>query len=310
MMKLVAKISAAALCVAAASLDMMAQSDVAMPFLSIDRSPVSSAMAGAGMASSSEIAYASFRNSAVIPFSEKKADFGVSYQNWAPDGVKSTNLNLGAAMRFGKRIGISLGGAYQMGEKYTAMDNSGNPKGSFTPSDFIVNAGVGVKIANPFSLGANLRYASQSIADGVSYNAFAADVFALYRVAGVNITAGVTSVGSSVKSDNSGSFSLPSAAVVAGSYTVKAGESHGIGLNLDADYYFTGDFAASFGAQYAFKDMVFVRAGYHYGGDSVLPSYASFGVGAAFKGIALNVSYLTASDGLKNTLNIGLGYSF
>ncbi len=310
MMKFVAKISAVAVCVAAAALDLRAQSDVAMPFLSIDRSPVTSAMGSAGLASSSEIAYASFRNPAVIPFSERKGDFGVSYQNWAPDGVKSTNLNLGATMRLGKRIGVTLGGAYEMGEKYTVSDNSGNPKGTFTPSDMIVNAGMGVKIANPFSLGVNLRYASQSLADGVSYSAFAADVFALYRVAGVNITAGVSSVGSSIKSDKTGSFSLPASAVVAGAYTIKAGAANSIDLALDANYYFSGDFAASLGAQYAFKDFVFVRAGYHYGGDSVMPSFASVGVGGAFKGISLNVSYLIASEGLKNTLNIGLGYSF
>ena len=281
MMKFVAKISAVAVCVAAAALDLRAQSDVAMPFLSIDRSPVTSAMGSAGLASSSEIAYASFRNPAVIPFSERKGDFGVSYQNWAPDGVKSTNLNLGATMRLGKRIGVTLGGAYEMGEKYTVSDNSGNPKGTFTPSDMIVNAGMGVKIANPFSLGVNLRYASQSLADGVSYSAFAADVFALYRVAGVNITAGVSSVGSSIKSDKTGSFSLPASAVVAGAYTIKAGAANSIDLALDANYYFSGDFAASLGAQYAFKDFVFVRAGYHYGGDSVMPSFASVGVGGA-----------------------------
>lgn len=72
-MKLVLKISAAALCLVASATGLKAQGDVAMPFMAIDRSPVTSAMGSAGLASSSEIAYASFRNPAVIPFSEKKA---------------------------------------------------------------------------------------------------------------------------------------------------------------------------------------------------------------------------------------------
>lgn len=309
-MKLVLKISAAALCLVASATGLKAQGDVAMPFIAIDRSPVTSAMGIAGLASSSEIAYASFRNPAVIPFSEKKGDFGLSYQNWAPKGVKSTNLNLGATMRFGRIIGVTIGGAYQMGTKYDVIDGSGNPKGTFTPSDLMFNAGLGVKIIKNLSLGANFHYASQSLADGVSYNAVSADVFALYRVAGVNITAGVSNVGSSVKSDKTGSFSIPAAAVVAGAYTLKAGKSHSIDLALDANYYFKGGFAASLGAQYAFKDLAFFRAGYHYGGDSVMPSFASVGAGVAFKGVALNVSYLISSEAIKNTINVGLAFSF
>ena len=152
-MKLVLKISAAALCLVASATGLKAQGDVAMPFMAIDRSPVTSAMGSAGLASSSEIAYASFRNPAVIPFSEKKGDFGLSYQNWAPKGVKSTNLNLGATMRFGRIIGVTIGGAYQMGTKYDVIDGSGNPKGTFTPSDLMFNAGLGVKIIKNLSLG-------------------------------------------------------------------------------------------------------------------------------------------------------------
>ena len=68
---------------------------------------------------------------------------------------------------------------------------------------------------------------------------------------------------------------------------------------------------AAAGVQYSFRDMVFARAGYHYGADkAVLPSFASAGLGVKFFGVELNVAYLFASDALGGTMTFGLGYSF
>jgi hypothetical protein len=58
--------------------------------------------------------------------------------------------------------------------------------------------------------------------------------------------------------------------------------------------------------------MVSVRAGYRYGGKSVIPSYASVGAGFKLFGVSLDLAYLIASGDspLQNTLTFGLGYSF
>ena len=79
---------------------------------------------------------------------------------------------------------------------------------------------------------------------------------------------------------------------------------------VDADYFFKGGLAASFGATYAFDDMVFVRAGYRYGGQTVVPSFASIGAGVKFIGIKLDLAYLIASEALGNTLALSLGHTF
>ena len=57
---------------------------------------------------------------------------------------------------------------------------------------------------------------------------------------------------------------------------------------------------------------VSVRAGYRYGGDSVIPSFASVGAGVKLFGVHLDAAYLIASGDspLKNTFCIGIGYSF
>lgn len=131
--------------------------DDALPFVRIVRDPVSASMGFAGVASGSETAYSSFRNSSVIPLSGDRFSTGFSYQNWAPDGVKTSNMNFGAAFKAG-RFGFAVGGAYQMGEEYTTADASGNPKGTFSPNDMIVNGGVGLRILDNLSAGAQYSF--------------------------------------------------------------------------------------------------------------------------------------------------------
>lgn len=288
-----------------------AQSEEALPFVMIDRNPVSAGMGFAGAASSSETTYSSFRNSSVIPFSAEKVSFGLSGQRWAPEGVKTTNINFGAAVKAGKRFGFSVGAAYQTGEEYSLYDDSGVSQMTFKPNEMIVNGGVGFRILDNLSAGANIRYASQKLSSDNSYSAIATDVFLTYRLSDLNITAGVSSLGSSVKSASGDSFSLPASATVGAEWSKAFSDAHGLRLAADADYFFSGNVTAAAGAEYSFKNMLFARAGYHFGSkDAVLPSFATVGIGVRFFGISLDVAYLTANDIIGNTLTFGLGYRF
>ena len=288
-----------------------AQDEEALSFIRIVRDPVSAGMGFAGTASGTETAYSSFRNSSVIPFSVERLSAGVSGQMWAPDGVKSTNLGFGAAFKAGKRLGFSIGGAYQMGEEYSLTDETGNTTGTFKPNDMILNGGVGVKIIDNLAAGVNLRYASQKLSEGNSYSAVAADIFMTYRLSDLNVTAGVSSLGSSVKSESGDSFSLPTSATVGADWSKAFSEDHGVRLSADFDYYFSGNVTAAAGAEYSFKNMLSARAGYHFGSkDAVLPSFVTVGIGIKFFGMSLDIAYLTANDVLGNTLTFGLGYRF
>ncbi len=283
----------------------------ALPFVRIVRDPVSAGMGFSGVASVSGTTYSSFRNSSVIPFAAERISIGVSGQMWAPDGTKSTNLAFGSAFRAGERLGFSIGGAYQIGEEYSLMDETGNAAGKFKPNDMTLNAGVGFLILDNLSVGANVRYASQKLSSDNSYSAVSADVLLTYRLSDLNITAGVTSLGSSVKSVAGDSFSLPASATVGADWSKTFSEIHGLRLAADADYFFSGNVTVAAGAEYSFKNMLFGRAGYHFGTkDAVLPSFATVGLGVRFFGISLDVAYLTANDVLGNTITFGLGYRF
>lgn len=297
-------------CIVAAG-SVSAQESAALPFVRLDRDPVSAGMGFAGAASTAETAYSAFRNSSVIPFSDKKMEVGISGQSWAPDGVESTNINFGTAFKAGNIVGFSFGAAYQAGEEYSVYNESGSAKGTYTPSDLVISVGTGIKILKCLSFGADFRYASQSLSTDNSCSAFAADAFLTYNSSHLGATAGLSSFGSSVKSESGESFSLPTS-VTAGVY-YKTGESAAgrLDVAVDADYFLSGDLTAAAGLQYSFKNFVFLRAGYHYGSESaVLPSFATLGLGLRYRGVSLDFAYLTANELIGGSMTFGLGFRF
>lgn len=245
-------------------------------------------------------ALSSLYNPAAIPFTG--SDVQLSYQRWAPSVAKANHLNLLSGIRIGKRVGVGLTVGYQMGEEFAL------PSGQFfMPSELLVGLGAGVAFTDYLSLGVNAKYARQGLTPDVAYQAFAADAFLLFNMAGFCATAGVASVGTPVKAADGERYALPSSAVVGLGY----GFDFGLSLQADSNIYFAGGFAFAGGVQYGWKDIVFARVGYHYGSPTApVPSYLALGLGVKFIGIHLDVSYLTASPALANTFTIGVGYSF
>ncbi len=284
----------------------------AMPSLRAEQDPVPAGMGFAGLASTSGTAYSALRNSSVIPFSERKMDFGASYQSWAPDRANNANMALGASFKLGKRFGLSLAGVMQnSNEGYTIIDASGNAGGTFKPSTVSAALGFGVRLMDALAAGDNLRYASQKLTEDDSYSALCADLFVTYRVSGFNVAAGATSLGGGVEGADGKRYSLPSSARVGLDWAKGLAEVHSLRLDADFDYFFCGDITVAAGVQYSFKDMFFARAGYHYGAETaVLPSFATAGLGVKLAGVELNMAYLFASEPLGGTMTFGLGYSF
>lgn len=289
-----------------------AQNNEALTFISIDRSPRVAAMAGAGSASTSSIAYSAFTNSAVLPFYGGSMEAGVAYQMWAPKGVKSSNINFGTGLKISDRFGLSVGGVYQKGEPYMTYHADGSAGKEFTPNDMLVNLGLGFLLVDNLSAGVNVRYASSTLDANTKLSTVCGDVFFLYKVLPeLNVTAGVSSLGMPVKASDGTKFPIPASASLGASYKAALAPDHSVEAVLDADYFFSGHYTAALGAEYAFKDMVFVRAGYHYGNaGAALPSFLSLGAGVKFAGFSLDLAYLTLNDVIGNTLSIGLGYAF
>lgn len=281
-----------------------------LPFVAAETDAASLGKAGANLVETGSIANASFSNAAAIPFSDAKMDVAAGYTMWQPTSVNTTMLNVGAAFNMKNKFGLAVGFLYGMNPAYDIYNQSGAANGQFKPSDMHVNVGLAWRFLPFLSLGANVGYASSSLAEGKSYGALAADVFAMAKFAGLKVSAGVANIGTSVQSSTGAAFGLPTSLAVGAGYDLSFADKHSVGIALDADYYFDGWFAAAAGAGYTFNDFLTVRAGYRYGGDSPLPSYASVGAGVKLLGIKLDAAYLISSGPMKNTLALSLGYAF
>ena len=282
----------------------------ALPFTAAETDAASLGTAGANLTQTDAIANASFSNAAAIPFSDAKMDVAAGYTMWQPSAVGSNMINVGAAYNMNNKFGVAVGFLYGMNPAYDITDASGAVKGQFKPSDMHMNVGVAYRFLPFLSVGANVGYATSSLAKDYSYGALAADVFAMAQFSGLRVTAGVANVGTSVKSKKGTAYSLPASVALGAGYEMAFADVHSVDVLLDADYYFGGWFAAAAGAAYTYNDLVVVRAGYRYGGASPIPSYASVGAGVKFAGAKLDLAYLIGSSAMKNTLALTLGYTF
>lgn len=282
----------------------------ALPFVAADYDPSTLAKGGAGLTQTSSIAYSAFGNAAAVPFSDINGDFVAGYTLWTPGGIASNVINVAGAYNIKQKIGVAAGFSYGMNPVYDIYDPSGVKKGQFKPSDMQVKVGVAYRFLPILSLGVNLGYASSTLTENSAYGSLDADIFLMARFDGFKVAAGVSDLGNGITSAAGIKYPLPTAGVLGVGYEMNFAEVHSIDAQADAEYYFAGGFGASLGASYTYHDLVSVRAGYRYGGQSVLPSFVSVGAGIHFAGVRLDIAYLSGNSTIANTLAVSLGYRF
>ena len=274
----------------------------AFDFLGFPRSVALSGMAGAGSAmTSSPAALSAFGNPAVLPVAVGKVDAGVIYSH-----TRSNNVGVGVAVRLGKGFAISAAVVDQL----HPMTDFGGSYGSFAPNDLIVAGGAGISFAGHFSLGLSVKYVQQKLMADYSLSSVALTAMAQYRLAGLNVAAGVANFGAAVKSESGQESPLPASARLAVSYELALGPGT-LGAAVDGDYYFAGKFGVSAGIQYGLWNMIYARAGYRYASQgAVYPSHLALGLGFSWKWLCLDVYYLTANAQIGNSLGAGLSIRF
>lgn len=289
----------------ACAMPALSASAQALSSLLIPSAPEYAAMGGASVALEAG-AFAAENNAAAMSLSDDSFAVAAGYGLWAPETAGSQLMGLGAFARVGERVGIGLSGRYTMEKPMNISSAAGGILGTFTPSELGANLAVSVKVIDGLSVGVTGKFVRSSIGEELSGSAFGADVSVAWRKDGLSAGAAVCNLGSKVKyGDNS--YSMP--------MLVKAGAAYsadfGLTASVEADYLFSGAFAAGLGLEYNLFDIGFLRAGYHYGDKSQgLASFASLGAGVQFAGVELSAAWLTASPTLGNSLLFSLGYSF
>lgn len=273
---------------------------VVMPFSQTPRDPASLAL-GATQAG----------HRALGVFSMPQIDGLVSYQAWQPQSLLgSSNLAARVGYRIKDGLSVRLFFAQDQAKAFDVADGEGQTVTSFTPHDLKVGAGLSWRLQDFVGISADASYLSSALAPGADYAAFAADVLLCGRYEAVRGMAGVTSVGSKVTSGDR-SFALPAAFVLGFGYEEQLSESFGIDFMAEGDFYFYGSYRIAAGIEAGISDLVFLRAGYNYGAyDSILPSFASIGLGVKVAGCRLDAAYLLGNLPMGGSFQVGLGYSF
>lgn len=274
--------------------DVVLTNPVAMEFAARPTDPVTFALGGTS----------AFHSAAARVQEEMKMDATVIATPWQTKASKEFDLGADIFFKAGKHFGAGVNFGMGLGEKY-------NPgiagKNSFQPMDMAVGASVAYGIIPAVGIGASVRYLYSKTTPQHHFGTVGADILLSGGVKGFRYAAGVTNIGGKVKAADGTKYAIPAAGTVAVGYD-HAFSKHGIGASFQGDYFFKGGFRCGVGAQYNYNEMVYVRAGYSYGGKTVLPSYASLGAGFHFKGFHLDVAALIGD--ITGTVMIGAGYRF
>jgi len=229
---------------------------------------------------------------------------GFSYMSWAPSVSKTGVTSFDAGLKIW-RIAAQFYADMYSSEPYEIVSEQGVSMGQFTPKNSLVGAGIAFAVTKNISVGANFKGISSNLAKDISASSFATDIVAVYSGKDVELSAGAYNIGKGLDYGY-GSNNLPSLARVDARYSLP----FGLGLCAEGAYLFNGGIMAGAGVEYEIAKMIDLRAGYHYGDDNAIPSYAALGAAFKIAGISLDFSYLLASENLAGTLMFGLRYSF
>lgn len=277
----------------------------AMAFSAITSDPAALAMGG-NSALGSSAAWGSESNISALPFSQDKFAVAATYQMWQPSSLTATN-NVGAGLSYilKEKLGLSASFAMDMSKPYTVFNAAGQKMGEFTPSEMMATFGASYKLADFLSVGVGARYMRSALASDYAPSAFGVDILGTANFSGIQAVVGVKSLGSKV-----GGFNIPGHVLVAAGYHGAFAEKHAVKADAQLNYYMAGGMNLSAGGEYTFAGLVSARAGYCLSVDGVLPSFASVGLGVKVAGVALNATYVLASESLGGTMAFGLGFSF
>lgn len=291
------------------SLSLSAQS---VSFVNLSPDARTMGLAGATIALDAN-AYALYTNPAAMALSNQKMAAGVSYMQWQPNATDGQLVSASGFGKIGQKFAVGLAGRYLNMPSYTISTGEGNLNGTYKPAEYAVELGAAYQLAKGLSIGINARFIQSSLSDNYKDNAFAADVALQYQIKHFSVAAAVTNLGQPM--DFGMKQKLPTLAKLGVAYSLPIAEGHRVSFSVEGDYHLTyhKGFMGGVGLEYAFKNWVAVRAGYHLGDElKTIPSYATVGLGFQIAGVSLEGAYIfTGADSpLKNSFSATLGYRF
>ena len=237
------------------------------------------------------------------------------YMLYAPTDNPVTYMTLKSSYRLNENLSFFAEGLYGLCEIYEMFNQTGQSSGIYKPGQAKVQIGAQYGFTRFMRAKIDFKWLNESIAPDAKYSALAVDVifsgdFEVSQKSDITIGAGISNLGTKVKSLSGASFSLPASANVYAEYCRRFGTDNIINILTELEYYLNGGPSIAAGTSYTYDDLITVRAGYRYGGKSIIPSYLSVGVGLKVLGVLFDFSYILGNDTMTNTLAVSIGYAF
>lgn len=281
-----------------------------LPSLLLNQDAVSLAMGSAGVASDAG-AFALENNVAAVSLAEQKMAVQAGFGMWQPSYANLKTVGVAGMYKVSDKIGLALDFKYLMLPSYSGVTGNGADvrDSEFKPSEMGIAAGFSYAVLDCLSAGLTLRYAGSTLAPEAKAGVLGTDIGVFFKKNAVSAGLSVNNLGTKVKYSET-AYAQPMLVKAGAGYDLEMGSSSLL-FAAQADVIFAGGVMVGAGCEYAFKDMIFARAGYHYGNAAnAVPSHGSAGLGVRIAGVCLDVAYLYGSKALSNTMCISLGYSF
>lgn len=252
-------------------------------------------------------------NSAAITLEGKPSlGIGATFLKWQPKASDATLFNAAGYKAFNK-WGITAGVRSNKFNEIIKTDDHGTPRGSFVPSELDLSLGLAFRVNTRISLGMSLRHLSSKLDDDAATSAIASDLSFLYHRDDLRLGLGVSNIGSKVDYGRE-KYTLPTRLKSGVAYQLLDKQPHALLATADLFYQITPGYsglASGLGAEYSYNNLLAFRAGYHFEGKDVGPSYATVGGGLQFAGVSLDLAYMIAGSGnpMAQTLMFSLKWS-
>ncbi len=281
-----------------------------LPSLLLNQDAASLAMGSAGVSSASD-AFALQNNVAAMSFAGQTMAVKAGFGMWQPSYADLKTIGFAGTYRMSEKIGVGLDFKYLMMPSYRGITGNGADirDSEYKPSEYGISAGLSYAFIDCLSAGLALRYAGSSLAPEASAKVFAADLGLYFKKNALSAGLSLNNLGTKAKYSEV-AYAQPMLVKVGAGYDLQMGAS-GLFFSAQADVLFAGGVMAGVGCEYAFKDLIFARAGDHYGKSvNSVPSHCSAGLGLKLAGVALDLAYVFGSKVLANSMCVSLGYSF
>lgn len=271
----------------------------ALPVLEINPDARNAAMGGNQYGNSETML--TYSNPTSILYSEKKWNASLGGQLFPKQDEVGRLKYVGASVstRFGIH-GLNVG-YRRLGGYEVPIDDDKTVK----PADYTIDLAYSIRLFDHFSASVGASFISSKVFKTANTMAFNASAYYRNKVdllegAGFVVGVNVANLGPNLKYGSGyKATQLPSVFGGGGEFDLNVSQSSSLGLSLAAQYYCYPEesklFTGNVGAEYGFKQTLFVRAGYNYAQHDY--SRATFGIGGKFKDCSLDLAYLKGIGG-------------